>query len=452
MSRVLRQDRWVCANCQHENPSESSICENCLNKLIDAGRNSVVQQRLEKARAFEAEGRIEQAIVQLQQAARTDPESFELRTRLGELYLRRGATSEAVAELERALRLRSTEASAHYRLGLALKAAGRLEEAGARIATAVQLDPAHAEAQAALDELKKALAEAGLPEIEERAPPPPPPAPRVPLLGWRSLSAFFVSAAVAAVSTAAAAFIFDWTISPQFTQRDLAYRQYESFAFAAIAFFCGLAASHVRAPLLPLGAFAAGLLAGGPGLWIMRSFCGVTLGKEVLLSLAFGTALLAGSIEFLFRSTVVADNRGLFLKLGLVSVVLYAGGTWIRQGALDGRVMREISSEGESRTAWVGGADLYLISTRNPSLMYYTRSFDASKRDAQKHNWRNHGTFRFRNLAVGQYMLSVRDSRTHKWTSQRVVVDYAVIPRYPLDIQLPSREMESMLKRGMRPP
>jgi hypothetical protein len=451
MSRALPKDRWVCPHCQHENLSDSTVCEKCLGKLIDAGRDAVVQERLEKARAFEAEGRIEQAIVQLQQAARTDEENFEICTRLGKLYLRQGATPEAVAELEHALRLRSTEPSAHYNVGLALKAAGRLEEAGARIATAVQLDPTDAEARSALEELKEALAEAGLPEIEERAPPPPPAAPRAPVLGWRTLLAFFASALAAGGSTVAAAFIFNWTTSPQLAHRDVVYREYESSAFAAIAFFCGLAGSYVRAPLLPAGAFVSGLLAGAPGIWMMRSLCGVALGRQLLFSFALGTGLLAASVEFLLRSTLLADNRPFFLKLGAASVILYLGASWIRQGALQGRVIREISSGGESRTAWVGGANVFLISAQSPELMYYTRSFNASNQSSDKSLLRRHGTFRFRNLAVGEYVLSVRDPRTGQWTSEKVTVEYAIVPHYPVDIALPARELKPALHSGLGP-
>jgi hypothetical protein len=451
MSRGLRSDRWVCPHCQHENSSDSTVCEKCLGKLIDAGRDAVVREHLEKARAFEAEGRIEQAIVQLQQAARADQENFEVCARLGQLYLRRGATSEAIAELEHALRLRSTDPSAHYALGLALKAAGRLEEAGARIAAAVQLDPTDAEASSALEELKNALVEAGLPEIEERAPPPPPAPPRVPILGWRTLLAFLASALAAAGSTVAAAFAFNWTTSPQLTQRVVVYQQYESSAFAAIAFFCGLAASRARAPLLPVGAFVSGLLAGGPGMWMMRSLCEVALGRQLLLSLAVGTGLLAASVEFLLRSTVLADNRSFFLKLGLALVALYLAATWLRQGALHGRVIREISSGAESRTAWVGGANVFLVSTQRPELMYYTRSFNASKRPSNKSLWQSHGTFNFRNLAVGEYVLSARDARTGQWTSEKVNVEYAIVPHYPVDIALPPREVKPILRSGLGP-
>jgi tetratricopeptide (TPR) repeat protein len=93
-------------------------------------------------------GRSAEAIVQLQEALRLDPDLAEAHNNLGLLYSGMpGKTDDAVAEFRAALRLRPNYAEAHNNLGSTLSdLPGHLPEAMAEYEAALRIDPAYADA------------------------------------------------------------------------------------------------------------------------------------------------------------------------------------------------------------------------------------------------------------------------------------------------------------------
>jgi tetratricopeptide (TPR) repeat protein/mono/diheme cytochrome c family protein len=108
--------------------------------------------------AFQAEGRLDEAIGEIRTALAIRPDAAAGHTGLGAALLTLGQPDAALAEFERALALRPNDASGHVNLAQALVAQGRLAEAVGHYRDAVRLDPDDAGAQA---ELGAALQEAG---------------------------------------------------------------------------------------------------------------------------------------------------------------------------------------------------------------------------------------------------------------------------------------------------
>jgi tetratricopeptide (TPR) repeat protein len=86
------------------------------------------------------QGRIDEAIPQLQEALRLQPEHAEAHSNLGIALARRGRTAEAIDHYRESLRLDPRQTQAYSNLGNALLAQGQVSEAIAQFEAALSLD------------------------------------------------------------------------------------------------------------------------------------------------------------------------------------------------------------------------------------------------------------------------------------------------------------------------
>ncbi len=93
------------------------------------------------AEIYQKAGRLDEARVLLEEAARVAPESVEVRNNLGNAWMKLGRWPEAIACFETAHRLKPEEPDVLSNLGNALLQTGRTEEAMARFAAALRLKP-----------------------------------------------------------------------------------------------------------------------------------------------------------------------------------------------------------------------------------------------------------------------------------------------------------------------
>jgi len=96
------------------------------------------------------QGRIEDAIAQLTEVVRRDPDSFEANNFLGVALAQSGQPRDAMYYLHKAVSLNSHSAQAHYNLGLAHLKAEQPDAAATDFKTALQIDPNHPQAGQAL--------------------------------------------------------------------------------------------------------------------------------------------------------------------------------------------------------------------------------------------------------------------------------------------------------------
>jgi len=106
------------------------------------------------AKALSQLKRPDEAIQQVREAVRLDPDFWEARSFLGEELAFAGRTSEAQQEFEAVLRLQPNHPLAHLNLGVALFQQGRKEEAVRHFEAALRLDPQLAPAKQYLEQLK----------------------------------------------------------------------------------------------------------------------------------------------------------------------------------------------------------------------------------------------------------------------------------------------------------
>lgn len=97
-----------------------------------------------------AQGRLEDAIREMQEAHRLDPFSPVIATNLGRVLFLSGRRGDSVRQCRLALEINPSFAYAHLRLGIALLAQSESEEGIREIEAAVDLSPEFSEAQAAL--------------------------------------------------------------------------------------------------------------------------------------------------------------------------------------------------------------------------------------------------------------------------------------------------------------
>jgi len=107
---------------------------------IDAVPNNYLA-RYNLAAALEAEGRIDDAVMQLREAVRERPYYVPARAELGQLLASQGHTDDALQQMQIAVHMRPDNALAHFRLGSVLGTLGRTHEAAAQFAEAVRLQP-----------------------------------------------------------------------------------------------------------------------------------------------------------------------------------------------------------------------------------------------------------------------------------------------------------------------
>jgi tetratricopeptide (TPR) repeat protein len=98
------------------------------------------------ASALDAQGKTDEAVVQLREAVRARPSYVPARAELGQLLARQEHPDEALSELQTAVRLRPDDSVAHFRLGSVLGTLGRIRDAAAEFSEAVRLQPQNADA------------------------------------------------------------------------------------------------------------------------------------------------------------------------------------------------------------------------------------------------------------------------------------------------------------------
>jgi len=101
--------------------------------------------RLNLGLALFQKGRIDEAIPEFRSAVRLDPESGDARLNLGAVLAMKGKVAEALAELQEAARLLPGDVLAQYNLGLAHQALGHSGEAIGAFTRALSIDPGHAD-------------------------------------------------------------------------------------------------------------------------------------------------------------------------------------------------------------------------------------------------------------------------------------------------------------------
>ena len=101
-------------------------------------------------------GRLDKAIISMQQSVRLSPNDFEAHSNLGNALLVLGRLSEAEASYREAIRIKPDFAEAHSNLGNSLKALGYLSDAEASYREAIRLKPEYAQAHSNLGGALKA--------------------------------------------------------------------------------------------------------------------------------------------------------------------------------------------------------------------------------------------------------------------------------------------------------
>ncbi|MGB8217155.1 MAG: tetratricopeptide repeat protein [Candidatus Methanoperedens sp.] len=91
--------------------------------------------------AYDRIGKYEEAITELKEALRLNPDYIEVHNNLGVTYDRMGKPDEAVNELKVALNLNPNYAEAHCNLGNIYTSAGRYEEAAGELEEALKINP-----------------------------------------------------------------------------------------------------------------------------------------------------------------------------------------------------------------------------------------------------------------------------------------------------------------------
>lgn len=105
--------------------------------------SSEVQKILQQANAFWTQGKLDQAIVQLERALSLAPDHAEAQNNLGLALMTQGKVSKAIVHYQRALALKPNVAGTHYNLGLGLWAQGQVEQAAFQFERVLALQPDH---------------------------------------------------------------------------------------------------------------------------------------------------------------------------------------------------------------------------------------------------------------------------------------------------------------------
>ena len=105
--------------------------------------NSVAHSKL--GHALHDQGRLDEAVAQLEKALEINPGDAEFHYNLGNAFLQQGHVEEAIARYQKALEINPDYAEAHNNLGDAFRQQGRMEEAIAHYQRALEIKPDYAE-------------------------------------------------------------------------------------------------------------------------------------------------------------------------------------------------------------------------------------------------------------------------------------------------------------------
>ena len=164
----VTSDNQLAYNSLGEELLREGHIEEALSNLTEAVR---LQPESSKARsnlatALNLTGRTTEAEAQYRLAIHYDPASAEAHGGLGVVLTEEGSFEEALAELQESVRLMPDDAAGHYNLGRVFSRLGRNQEALAQYAEAVRLQPSNVDAHISLgaafateNKLAEALAE-----------------------------------------------------------------------------------------------------------------------------------------------------------------------------------------------------------------------------------------------------------------------------------------------------
>jgi len=126
--------------------------------LDEAGRRREAIELYRLGTALANEGRLDEAIGVLREAARVRPDDAKTHVNLGIALAQRGALDAARESLLEALRLDPEDGEAHYNLGFLLATQGELPSAAEHLEQALRLDPGDRQARQALESIRRRLA------------------------------------------------------------------------------------------------------------------------------------------------------------------------------------------------------------------------------------------------------------------------------------------------------
>lgn len=99
-------------------------------------------------------GRVQEAVAQFERALQIDPHLFEVHGNLGHALMIQGKMPEAITHWKQALQIKPESADVHYDLGLALEQIGQIAEAIKHYELALKFKPDYTEARQALARLQ----------------------------------------------------------------------------------------------------------------------------------------------------------------------------------------------------------------------------------------------------------------------------------------------------------
>ena len=109
--------------------------------MAAAVKRAQAAERGRRGLALNREGRLPEAVAELEAAAALDPDGPRIRSDLGFVYLYAGRVEDALREQRAALAREPRLAQAHYGLGLALEKRGEGEAARRELAAYARLEP-----------------------------------------------------------------------------------------------------------------------------------------------------------------------------------------------------------------------------------------------------------------------------------------------------------------------
>ena len=112
--------------------------------------------------ALAQQGRLDDAIGQLQEAIRLKPDSSMVQNSFGLVLKRKGKLDDAIAAYRKAIELDPKNVAAHFNLGIAFLDQGKLDDAIASFRKVIELDPSHTAAHHNLGRLLQAKGEVDL--------------------------------------------------------------------------------------------------------------------------------------------------------------------------------------------------------------------------------------------------------------------------------------------------